>query len=115
MLCFNSFTLFAQSRVGTFTNSYGWKLGDTSSEMVMHGVELTMEVKSSYSSGRLYYVVTFTNISDEDFSGGARISQNQPESTFFSVNLKPGESKQWGENFPPGLTTVYVLLRRDLD
>lgn len=105
-----SHSTFAQPRIGTFDNVYGWSKGETGT-LTLHGIDLTLEVRAS-SPGKLYYVVAFTNNTDDYFNGGASINQSRPETTFFSMNLSPGETKEWGVHLPEELETLYVLLKK---
>ncbi len=103
----------AQLESGSFTDPYGWNVGDRSSgELSFQGgaVKVSMEVKSSTNSGRSYYVVTFRNTTSSTISFGARVTDEDADETSFRLTIPAGESRRWGEHLDAKLRWVYVIV-----
>lgn len=100
-------------QVKTFTNNYGWTVGNSSQELTFFGeVAVFFEVKKSTLTGKHYYVANIENISNRNLSFGARLTDRYPERTHFSVNIAPGEIKKWGEHLIADTRDIYVLISK---
>lgn len=98
-------------KVSTFTNNSGWYVGDESTDVTFFNkISVYIEVKKSTLTGKNYYVAYFENISREHIEFGARLTDQYPSRTHFSVSLAPGQVKKWGEHLQSGVREIYLMV-----
>lgn len=113
ILSFFQFINAQETQVATFTNNYGWDVGNVSKSFYLFNqVEVSIEVKKSYSDGKHQYIVYYRNLTDNKITFGARLSDNYPSRTHFSVTLEADEEKKWSEILAADVRDIYFLISK---
>lgn len=113
ILSFFQFINAQENQVATFNSTYGWEIGDVSKNYnLFDQVEVSIEVKKSYSESKHQYIVYYRNLTGNKLTFGARLTDKYPSRTHFSVTLNPNEEKKSSEILAANVKEIYFLISK---
>ncbi len=95
----------------TFTNNYGWKVGDVSSTQNAQGVSISFTVASSTQAGKHYFRARICNTGSTPWSGGVRLTDSYPDRAHVTAQAQPGGCYALSEQFMASSKTIYVWVK----
>lgn len=95
----------------TFTNNYGWKVGDVSTTQNAQGVSISFTVASSSQEGKLYFRARICNNGSTTWTGGVRLTDSYPDRAHVTAQAQPGGCYPLSEQFMASSRAIYVWVK----
>lgn len=95
----------------TFTNNYGWKVGDVSTTQNAQGVSISFTVASSTQAGKHYFRARICNNGSAPWTGGVRLADAYPDRAHVTAQAQPGGCYTLSEQFMASSRSIYVWVK----
>ncbi|WP_269715475.1 hypothetical protein [Caulobacter sp. NIBR2454] len=99
----------------TFTNNYGWKVGDNSNTQNAQGISVSFTVASSTIADRMYYKARFCDAGSGAWEGGMRLTATYPDRTHATIRVPQGGCTGWSDHLIANAKNIYILVDKNDD